>query len=219
MAEIKELAWSQIATSGAAALSLRAIAREMGMTSSALYRYFESRDQLLDELACDGFASLADHLEAAESADGPAAPTSFLRIARAYREWCLAHPIQYGLMFMSPQAQVDPNDGQAQAQMKRGVAVLFRCMGSGLADGSVAPPPLEGASGRRLRAKLNKWKAVSPPGLTTASLAACMFVWTQLHGAISLELFGHLPDVLLPADELFEHLMEQTLHAIGGRDT
>ena len=105
LAEIKSLAWAQIAESGAAALSLRGIARDMGMTSSALYRYFPSRDQLLTALARDGFTSLADALEAAEAdALKRSEPLNerFLRTVRAYRAWCLAHPSEYALMFGTP---------------------------------------------------------------------------------------------------------------------
>src|SRR5579864_5583018 len=102
VAEIKDLAWAQIAEAGAAALSLRAVARDMGMTSSALYRYFPSRDHLLSALARDGFASLADALEAAEETQGrrkTGLADRFLVVVRAYRAWSLAHPAEYMLMF------------------------------------------------------------------------------------------------------------------------
>jgi AcrR family transcriptional regulator len=209
--EIKSLAWSQIAESGAASLSLRAIARDMGMTSSALYRYYESRDQLLDALARDAFASLADALEESERRDG-----AFLTTVRVYRRWALDHPTEYTLMFGLSAPGLCADGPLTKAEMQRGVNVLFRCMTRGLETGEVQPPPLTPSVEKRLRRKLKKWTETAPYRLTPEAQAACMYVWTQLHGAISLELADHLPPDLQPADELFEHVMAQTLRAIGG---
>jgi AcrR family transcriptional regulator len=210
VAEIKRLAWSQIASSGAGALSLRAVAREMGMTSSALYRYYESRDQLLDALVADAFASLADCLEEAERSVAKAAwDERSMGIYRNYRRWALAHPTEYALMFGGPIPGFDSPGPVIKQELFRGVSVLFRCMVAGLAEGSVHPPPLSREVEKKLRAKLKKWGGPPEGGLSSEALAACMTCWTQLHGAISLELFGHLPEALIPADELFEHLMRQ----------
>jgi AcrR family transcriptional regulator len=218
LSEIKDLAWAQIAGTGAAALSLRAVARDMGMTSSALYRYFPSRDHLLTALAADGFASLADELEAAEE-DGLgqelSPPAQFLHLLRVYRSWSLAHPTEYALMFGTPVPGFDECGPEPKLEMLRGVNVLLRMMVSCVKSGRVVPPPLDPSVERKLAAKLRKWKGHAGEGLPPAALAACMFVWMQLHGAISLELFGHLPPDLLPADELFEQEMRQLLVLLG----
>jgi AcrR family transcriptional regulator len=209
--EIKSLAWVQIAESGPAALSLRAIARGMGMTSSALYRYYESRDQLLDALARDAFASLADALEEAERLDG-----AFLPTVRAYRRWALDHPTEYAVMFGLSAPSLGEEQPLTLAEMLRGVNVLFRCMTRALEGGQVHPPPLTPSVEKRLRRKLRKWTETAPYGMNPEAQAACMYIWIQLHGAISLELAEHLPPDLLPADELFEHVMSVALRAIGG---
>jgi AcrR family transcriptional regulator len=227
LAEIKALAWAQIAESGAAALSLRAIARDMGMTSSALYRYFTSREQLLSALAQDGFASLADHLEAAESEPEGTQPEEtegdgaggdrFMRVVRAYRRWALDHPTEYALTFGSPVPGLECHVPEVKAEMERGVAVLLRVMIAGLRAGLIQPPPLAGADEPALRAKLALWGSTIDEELSPESLGACMFAWTQLHGAISVELFGHMPPDLMPADELFEYQMREVLRTIGCR--
>jgi AcrR family transcriptional regulator len=209
------LAWAQIAATGAAALSMRAVAREMGMTSSGLYRYFASRDELLGTLATDAFASLADCLEAAEANDQTAGSSAFLSIARAYRGWALEHPTEYALMFGGPTPGLDTDYPQTKQEMFRGIAVLFRCMESVVREGRIRPPGLDPVADRRLRATLTKWGAHLPGRLPPEALAACMTCWTQLHGAISLELFEHLPAELLPADDLFNRLMRQLLANIG----
>jgi AcrR family transcriptional regulator len=216
--EIKTLAWAQIAHSGAAALSLRAIARDMGMTSSALYRYFASRDQLLTALARDGFASLADTLEAAETQSMDRSERldgRFLRVVRVYRAWSLSHPSEYALIFGTPVPGFDIYGPEAKAEMIRGVNVLFRVMIAGLQRGALHPPALTGPGAAKVRAKLRRWPAHQGEGLPPAALAACLFAWNQLHGAISLEVFGHMPLELMPADDLFEQQMRQILVVLG----
>src|SRR5712691_13556716 len=94
--EITEIARSQVATEGAAGLSLRAVARELGMVSSAIYRYFPSRDDLLTALIIDGYNAVG---EAAETAAGSCPPDDYpgrwLAICRAIRAWALAHSSEY----------------------------------------------------------------------------------------------------------------------------
>src|ERR1039457_7177157 len=101
--EITEIARSQLATEGAAGLSLRAIAREMGMVSSAIYRYFPSRDDLLTSLIIDGYDAIG---MAAEKADAAWPPDDhagrWLAVCRAIRDWALAHPHEYALVYGSP---------------------------------------------------------------------------------------------------------------------
>jgi AcrR family transcriptional regulator len=217
LAEIKALAWQQIAEAGAPSLSLRAIAREMGMTSSALYRYFPSRDVLLSALIKDGFASLADTLEAVEADTKKSGQGSelFIRLVRAYRTWSLTHPSEYALIFGTPVPGLEVHDPDVKSELMRGVNVLFRCMIDGVRRGVIHPPALQGPGAGRLRAKLRAWGLDEAPGLPPAALAGCLFAWTQLHGAISLELFGHMPEQVLPADELFEQQMRQVLTALG----
>src|SRR4051794_21199053 len=100
-AEITDAARRQLAEVGAAALSLRAVAREVGMVSSAVYRYFPSRDDLLTRLIIEGYDALG---AAAEAADDPSAgPMSrWLTVCRAVRTWALAHPHEYALLYGSP---------------------------------------------------------------------------------------------------------------------
>src|SRR5215471_9200480 len=101
--EITEIARRQLATDGAAGLSLRAVAREMGMVSSAIYRYFPSRDDLLTTLIIDGYNAVGAAVEKADAAR-PAGDYSdrWLAGCRAVREWALAHPHEYALVYGSP---------------------------------------------------------------------------------------------------------------------
>ena len=217
VAEIKQLAWQQLAEVGAAALSLRAIAGEMGMTSSALYRYFASRDDLLNELVVDGFSSLADALEAAEvELEGNTEATGWLHLASAQRRWALEHPAEYILIYGTPLPELESGNDERQAQMKRGVNVLFRCMIKALASGEFDPSGMEATISPALRVRLDEWRDELGFDLPPAALAGCLFAWTQLHGSVSLELSGHLAPEFKPADELFDQQMRQVLAVLGG---
>lgn len=217
IAEIKDHAWQQLAEVGAPALSLRAIATEMGMTSSALYRYFASRDELLTELVVDGFASLADALEGAESElqNGDGSSNRWVQLANAHRRWALEHPSKYALVFGTPVPGFEAASEECHVQMKRGVNVLFRCMSAGIARGDLDPNAMAATVTPALRARLERWRAELGFDVPAVALAGCLFAWTQLHGAVSLELFGHLAPQFQPADELFDYQMRQVLVVLG----
>src|SRR3954464_716928 len=101
--EIVDVARRHLASEGAAALSLRAVARELGMVSSAVYRYFPSRDELLTALIIDAYDSVADAAEEAEAAvpRGDVA-ARWMATCRAVRLWAVANPQEYALIFGSP---------------------------------------------------------------------------------------------------------------------
>ncbi|MFI7499064.1 TetR/AcrR family transcriptional regulator [Streptomyces sp. NPDC049687] len=98
-AEVKERAWEQIATAGASALSLNAIAKNMGMSGPALYRYFASRDELITELVRDAYRSLADTFRAVAERSGR---PDLAALAHALRDWALADPHRYFLVYGTP---------------------------------------------------------------------------------------------------------------------
>jgi AcrR family transcriptional regulator len=186
LAEIKQLAMRQIARGGAEALSLSAIARAMGMSGAALYRYFPSRDDLLAEVTVDAYHDLAEVLQAA--AGRPAAPVArFPAVTGAYRAWALADPHRYRLVFSSPAGSGHLEPGRvipaAQPSMDSFLSVLA-AMG-GARPGPAVPPGL--------RAQLEAWQArSSASALPPAALLRALLAWTRLHGVLSLELGGHL---------------------------
>src|SRR5947209_7147016 len=98
--EIRGHAWAQVDAGGAHALSLNAIAKAMGMSGPALYRYFASRDELLAAMVQEGYADLVDTIEAAAAAAARRAPARRIAaVAEAYRGWALAHPARYAMLF------------------------------------------------------------------------------------------------------------------------
>src|SRR3712207_1688537 len=140
-AEITAVARRQLAEVGAAGLSLRAVAREVGMASSAVYRYFASRDELLTRLIIDGYDALG---AAAEDADDPeAAPQErWLEVCRAVRTWARTHPHEYALLYGSPVPGYAAPRDTVPAAARVGV-VLGRILGDAASSGAL-PEAAEG---------------------------------------------------------------------------
>src|SRR5437016_3399415 len=135
--EIKAVARRHLAEEGSAALSLRAVAREVGMVSSAVYRYFPSRDDLLTALIIDAYDAVGERAEAAERASrNRGADARWLSVCEAVRAWALADPHEYALIFGSPvpgYAAPEATIGPAS----RVPLVLLRLIGDGVASGEI----------------------------------------------------------------------------------
>ena len=220
VAEIKQLAWAQMAEVGPRAVSLRAIARDMGVASSALYRYFPSMEALLGALVTDGFASLADRLEWADEmarADGCDVGQRWLRTSSAHRQWAIENPTAYGLIFglaCEDNGEMIPT---AKEEMHRGVNVLFRVMIEGIQSGQMDPSPLQERLTDPMREQLRAWNDELAFDLSEAALSSAIFAWTCLHGTVAAEIFEHLPHVFRPGDVLFDQHMRHVLAVLGYR--
>lgn len=157
--EITEIARRQLATEGAAGLSLRAVAREMGMVSSAIYRYFPSRDDLLTALIIDGYNAVG---EAVERADAATAAEDFagrwLAVCRAVRAWALAHPHEYALLYGSPVPGYEAPQDTVPAAMRDTVVLARIIAGAHAAARSTRP----GRSRRRRRRSPGTSPACAP---------------------------------------------------------
>jgi len=212
--EIKAVARRHLAAEGAD-LSLRAVARDMGMVSSALYRYFPSRDELLTALIVDAYNALG---EAAEKADADVHDRRdyagrWLAVARAVRGWSLRRPHEYALVYGSPvPGYAAPQDTIVPAT--RVVLVL----GGILADASTAgalTPPTGVRLPAALRAELRTIAGAIATGVDERILARGLMAWTELLGSVSLELFGHLTNVFEERTAWFEHQVRTMTRFIG----
>ncbi|MGZ9828116.1 TetR/AcrR family transcriptional regulator [Tsukamurella ocularis] len=207
-AEIIRSARDQLREVGAAALSLRAVARDLGLASSAVYRYFPSRDALLTALITDAYNALGDAVEAADAAaDGPRA--RWLAAGRAVRTWAVAHPHEYTLLYGSPVPGYHaPAETTAAAIRTSGTLARIAALGHGR-----APAP-SGVYAEQLRVVAD---AVAPDA-EPAQLALALLAWTQLFGAVGFELFGQFANTLEPADAMFDYTLERTADLLGLRD-
>ena len=206
--EIKARAMDQVAGGGAGAVSLNAIARAMGMSPAALYRYFASRDALLAELVVEAYGSLADALR--QAADGaPRGAARLVAVAHAYRDWALAHPNSYLLIFQTSSGSgldLDPDRTVAAAQ--RSMDVFLSALGpaASAADPRVPRAPLDPELVGQIEAWAQRAQTLGSqiPELPGERLHLGLVAWTRLHGLISLELGQHLAATGIDPARLYE---------------
>ncbi|MER6672306.1 TetR/AcrR family transcriptional regulator [Streptomyces sp. NPDC000983] len=184
--EVKALAWEQIAGAGASALSLNAIAKQMGMSGPALYRYFANRDELITELIKDAYRSLADRCQ--EAAKGGA---DLAGLARTLREWALDDPHRYFLVYGTPvPGYRAPSDTTLIASEI--MAVLL--------DACATEDAPEDPFDTHI-AEHRFWAGDHPA--PAAALHRALRYWTRLHGVLSLELAGHFTGMGFDPAELY----------------
>ncbi|ANP53188.1 AcrR family transcriptional regulator [Streptomyces griseochromogenes] len=188
-AEIKAKAREQIATAGASGLSLNAIAKEMGMSGPALYRYFGGRDDLITELVRDGYRSLADTFRTAADAG-----SDLSGLAGALRRWALEDPQRYFLVYGTPvPGYRAPDDITAIAQEIM-AALLDVCAAE--EPGPATPDTLASHL-----ADHRRWAGDHPAAAPV--LRRALAFWTRLHGVLSLELAGHFTGMGFDPELLF----------------
>ena len=204
--EITEIARRQLATEGAAGLSLRAVAREMGMVSSAIYRYFPSRDDLLTTLIIDGYNAVGTAVEKAEAAWPPEDYAGrWLAACRAVRSWALAHPHEYALVYGSPVPGYEAPE-QTIGPASRAAAVFGKIIGDAYRAGVTADPagpvvPVPASftpDAARLRDAIME-------GVPDHIAAAALIAWSGLFGLVSFELFGQFENVVTDRSAFFDH--------------
>ncbi len=211
--EILDAARGYLATDGAPSLSLRAIARDLGMASSALYRYFSSRDELLTRLIIDAYDSLGAAAEAREATvDRNDLAGRFTAICEAVRAWALAHPNEYALIYGSPvPGYVAPADTVQPAT--RVTALLLRIIvdATGAQDTGARH-----ADDQPVAAALAPIRSHLPPGVPASLVQRALMAWTNLFGVISFELYGQLHNVVgeAPAarDAFFAECIRRWIH-------
>ncbi|MEV8585517.1 TetR/AcrR family transcriptional regulator [Streptomyces sp. NPDC051180] len=198
-AAIKDEARTQLAAEGAAKLSLRAVARELGMVSSALYRYFPSRDDLLTALIVDAYDAVG---AAAEKADADAAGRRPLdrwtAVCRAVRAWAVAHPHEYALIYGSPVPGYSAPQDTVGPAARVGLVLIGITRRAHDGEG-LALPPLPDA----LRPEAERIAADLAPDLPPALAVALVSAWSQLFGLVSFEVFGQFNRVVEDRDAFF----------------
>ncbi|MCP2341439.1 TetR/AcrR family transcriptional regulator [Actinomadura rupiterrae] len=213
-AEIKATALRHMAEGGPDAISLRAIARDMQMSGSAIYSYFDTRDALITELIDDVYTALVDHVEAARDALPPGDVAGrILAWATALREWSLANPQGFRLIYGDPVAGYQPPPGGPAPD-----AAKRACLG--LADLIAAAWP----HARAVQDADHTWAEFAPalvdtvraahPDLPPAALALALRVWGRMHGLVALEVYGHLGPQTHEPDRLYRAEMRDLIKSL-----
>ena len=213
---ILEIGRRHLAEHGAAALSLRAVTRELGMVSSAVYRYVDSRDELLTLLLVDAYDEQADHVDAAVAAasDEPWHERMVLA-GLAFRRWAVAEPARYALLYGSPVPGYAAPAERTTGPGTRVVLVLLGLLGEGVRAGAVSPtgtvPLTQGRLVDDLRRVAGELGVPGGPDV----LARAVALWATLVGATSLEVFGQYgTDTFTAPEALLEHQLRLAAAAL-----
>lgn len=229
--EIIQTARRLLVTHGPEAVSLRAIAREMGMTAPALYRYFGSHEELLRHVVADIFTDLSDHVRAAihaAAAEAPAECTEaevmgrkLIAGCRAFRAWTLDHVPEFSMIFGSPLPGLQVLD--VLQEMHRDPTVdcgykfgqLFLDLFGNLYSKRRFPIPADDEIQPALREQLTRYRGMVGTDLPLGALQTFLRCWVLLYGTVSLEAFGHLQFALDDPAPMFELMLADLAPMVG----
>ncbi|MFF4351154.1 TetR/AcrR family transcriptional regulator [Streptomyces sp. NPDC001530] len=205
--EVKAAALRQLAEGGPEALSLNAIAKQVGMTGPALYRYFTNRDSLLTELVIDAYGDLASALaRAADEAteDGGARLTS---VVQAYRDWALAEPHRYRLLFRAPLQGYDAQSTSLVEASQPAMNVVLNVVNTLTTPG--APIPEGPAS------QFQEWmKRHGVEDIPPAVASRTTMLWAHLHGLVSLEIEGNFTSMGIEPTALYDTEVREFMRSL-----
>lgn len=199
-----------LVTEGAAGLSVRAIARELGMVSSAVYRYVASRDDLLTLLLIDAYTELADAVDLANRSTTGSWVERAMASARAARQWAIDQPACWALLYGSPVPGYHAPAERTVGPGTRVVGALFAAVAAGIDAGDVAVPNIEVP--QAISADFDAVREEFSFTGDDATVLRCFVLWAALIGAISLEVFGQYgADTLSDPAAVFDRQIELLL--------
>jgi AcrR family transcriptional regulator len=215
--EIKRTARRIMVEQGPDAASLRAIAREMGMTAPALYRYFDSHEDLLRHVVADIFSEIADDMHGAIAAVSPGDMTGKLLAAcREFRQWSLGHRAEFGLLFGSPLPSLEGmHDDRLVNDCAMKFAGTFMALFIELWQRRPFPVPAPGDLDPSLRAQLEHYRDGLGIDLPVGAVVIFLRCWARLYGAVSLEVFGHMKFALDDSAPMFEITLTELADLLG----
>jgi AcrR family transcriptional regulator len=219
--EIKQTARQVLVERGVDGLALRAVAREMGMTAPALYRYFASREDLVENVVADLYDELCDVLEAVRDAAEPATPAvQLMEVSRAFRRWATTHHPEFGLLFGSAGEDVLPADVQTHGERPVQLAAarfgaVFAALVAQIYLERGFPVPADDDLDPGLKAQLLAWCAKLPVALPLGVISVFLSCWIRLYGMVCMEVFGHLRFALQDAEPMFEAELRSLGEVLG----
>lgn len=215
---IRARARAQLADVGPAALSVRQIARDVGMVSSAVYRYFPSRDDLLTALIVEAYDELGDAVESADAGvrrrDDLA--ERFLAACHAIRDWARANPHEYALLYGSPVPGYAAPDDTVTPAIRVSGAFLTLAQASEQA-GHVLGAPTHAVTSKERQALDGIRPALETP-VADERTVRWLMAWSTVFGHVSLELFGHMHRGILDYDAHFAQVTGQLVADLGLKD-
>ncbi|MFI5607705.1 TetR/AcrR family transcriptional regulator [Amycolatopsis sp. NPDC051903] len=225
--DIRRTARKLLVEQGPDAVTLRAIARELGITAPALYRYYESRDDLVENLRLDVCADLAAELAediAVLSDDGM---LQLFAICKGFRRWALTHTKEFTLVFASPTGGVGTTAGSALHRLDEPFGRIFlAAAGQVLATHDLVMPPndvvppelrddLTAFQSELLTVLAESGRAIAPEKLDLGLTYLMIQFWARLYGHVTLEVFGNYPIPVSKPDVLFEAILTDLARDVG----
>ena len=199
---IMETAWQQIAERGASALSLRAIARKLGITAPAIYNYFPNRDAFVTTLIIDAYTSFGDwQITASDSVPKDDLPARLKAIGLAYRTWAHTFPQHYQLIFGTPIPGYEPPVEEILPSSARSISALFSVVEGIRANGKLRLDSFPGVQ-EEYKVYYDFWQEQFTD-VHPLSMYVAMIIWARVHGMVSLEIQGNLPPFGEKGDALY----------------
>ncbi len=225
--EIIATARRLLVSEGSAAITLRAIAREMGMTAPALYRYFGSYQTLIHHVVADIFTELSDYVEAEveraraalppDPAQADSTTVGLITACQAFRRWAIAHPAEFGMIFGTPLPGVNlyHEDPLMECGMRFGG--IFMRLFVELWRIRPFPVPSEDEIAPEFRDQLARYGEQLGTDLPLGVLQTFLRCWVSLYGTVTLEVFGHMRFALDNPAQMFELMLTDLAALIGLR--
>jgi AcrR family transcriptional regulator len=207
---IKDTAWKQIAESGASSLSLRSIARELGITAPAIYNYYPSRDDLVTALIVDAFTSLAEAQET--SITGLAENRRAVRLSAlglAYREWAVTYPQRYHLIFGTPIPNYTAPEEVTLPAAAQALVPLIRAIQDLVSAGELRTERMAEMS-PKLKSMLGAWSEFAG-GFDHEVLYLALVIWSRVHGLVMLEITHQIPSFFDDPAEVYRQEIKNIL--------
>ncbi len=202
--EIKQTARRILVEHGPDAVTLRAIAREMGMTAPALYRYFGSHEDLVKHVIGDIFTEIGSDIAAAITAAGPDMTAKMLAACREFRRWGLAHRAEFGLVFGTPLPALEAVHDDIVSECAGRFSAVFFTLFLELWHKHPFPVAADQEIDPGLRAQLDHYRADLGVDMPLGAVLTFLRCWVRLYGMVSLEVFSHLHFALADTEPMFE---------------
>ena len=214
IADIKDAALDQIASEGAPSLSLRGVARSIGMSPAGLYRYYDGRDALLTDLLTDAYNGLADAVEGAITSTPGSAADRFAAGVRCYRAWAREDPHRFLLIFGTPiPGYAAPEDGPTVEANRRMGWAFFSLAADGIADGSLHPSSGRSPTAGEVAFAEETGESLDLPA---GAIGALLGTWAHWHGLVALELTGQFDWIYgEDADAFFDGEIDRMITGLG----
>jgi AcrR family transcriptional regulator len=223
--EIIQTARRLLVDSGPEAMSLRAIAREMGMTAPGLYRYFDSHEELLRHVCAGIFTELGQDIrQAIQAAAAPAAApddmtakltVKMVAACREFRRWALSHQAEFGLLFGMPLPGLDDGRYDVADECALEFAGTFLTLFLELWSAARFPVPDAGDIDPGLRDQLTRYRDALGTSIPLGVVLTFLRCWTVLYGAVAMEVFGHMKFALDDAAAMFEYTLGDLATLLG----